>query len=73
MLRRMKNDNVIGETTVTRLRRSGDAETWLVVETSCEANGPEMSGVVDEALTSPQRRQGPRRRRGDVDQGAMSR
>ncbi len=51
MLRRMKNDNVIGETTVTRLRRSGDAETWLVVETSCEANGPEMSGVVDEALT----------------------
>ncbi len=51
MLRRMKNDNVIGEVTVTRLRRSGDAETWLVVETSCEANGPEMSGVVDEALT----------------------
>ncbi len=51
MLRRMKNDNVIGEVTVTRLRRSGDAETWLVVETSCEANGPERSGVVDEALT----------------------
>ena len=51
MLRRMKNDNVIGEVTVTCLRRSGDAETWLVVETSCEANGPEMSGVVDEALT----------------------
>ena len=51
MLRRMKNDNVIGEVTVTRLTRSGDAETWLVVETSCEANGPEMSAVVDEALT----------------------
>ena len=50
MLRRMKNDNVIGEVTVTRLKRSGDAETWLVVETSCEANGPEMSDVVDEAL-----------------------
>ncbi len=51
MLRRMKNDNVIGEVTVTRLTRSGDAETWLIVETSCEANGPEMLAVVDEALT----------------------
>ena len=50
MLRRLKHDNVIGETTITRLKKSGDAETWLVVETSCEANSPEMSGVVSEAL-----------------------
>jgi hypothetical protein len=51
MIRRTKNNNVIGEVTVTRLRRSGDAETWLVVETSCEADSAEMSGVLDEALT----------------------
>ncbi len=50
MLRRFKHDNVIGETTVTRLKKSGYAETWLVAETSCEANGPEMSDVVNEAL-----------------------
>lgn len=50
MLRRLKHDDVIGETTVTRLRKSGDAETWLLVETSCEANGPEMGDVVTEAL-----------------------
>lgn len=50
MLRRLKLDNVVGETTVTRLKKSGDAETWLLVETSCEANGPEMRDVVSEAL-----------------------
>ena len=50
MLRRLQHENVIRETTVTRLKKSGDAETWLVVETSCEANGPEMRVVVNEAL-----------------------
>lgn len=50
MLRKLKHDNVISETTVTRLKKSGDAETWLVVETSCESIGPDMSDVVSEAL-----------------------
>jgi hypothetical protein len=50
MLRRLQHENVIRETTVTRLKKSGDAETWLVAETSCEANGPEMRDVVSEAL-----------------------
>ncbi len=50
MLRRLKLDNVVGETTITRLKKSGDAETWLLVETSCEADGPEMRDVVSEAL-----------------------
>ncbi len=50
MLRRLTHDSVISETTITRLKKSGDAETWLVVDTSCEADGPEMRNVVSEAL-----------------------
>ena len=51
MPRRIKNNLVVGETVLTRLKRSGDAETWLLVETSCEANDPELSGVINDALT----------------------
>jgi hypothetical protein len=46
----MKNSLVVGETTVTRLKKSGDAETWLVVETSCEANDPDLGSIVTDAL-----------------------
>jgi len=51
MPRQIKNNLVVGETVLTRLKRSGDAETWLLVETSCEANDPELSGVINDALT----------------------
>ncbi len=50
MPRRMKNNLVVGETIVTRLKKSGDAETWLLVETSCEANDPDLNHVITDAL-----------------------
>ena len=50
MPRRIKHSSVEGETTVIRLKQNGDAETWLVVDTVCEANDPELRNVVSEAL-----------------------
>ena len=52
MPRRIKNNLVVGETTVVRLKKSGDAETWLIVETSCEANDPDLGRVVNDALAA---------------------
>lgn len=51
MTRRLKHNAVVGETTVTRLSKSGEAETWLIVDTSCQANDPDIRGIVSEALS----------------------
>jgi hypothetical protein len=50
MALRIKHNNVVGETTVIRLKKSGEAETWLLVETSCEANDPVLRDIVAKAL-----------------------